>query len=126
MSIHRVSARMKRMRTRAVLVATTLAFVLISTGLIAVFFATPAQAHSSTVTVLDGQVLVRHGAGGFAAIADGDTVAAGDTGRPAPARPRGPTFLDGTTVELPPDTPATITKLHCSAAGEHGRPTAPA
>ncbi len=106
------------MRTRAVLVATTLAFVLISTGLIAVFFATPAQAHSSTVTVLDGQVLVRHGAGGFAAIADGDTVAAGDTVRTAQASHGVLTFFDGTTVELEPDTEVTITTLQASASGD--------
>ena len=54
---------MNRPQSRPGLIATTLAFVLVSTGVTAVFFATPAQAHSSTVTVLDGQVSVRHASG---------------------------------------------------------------
>ena len=95
-----------------------LAFVLVSTGVIAVFFASPAQAHSSTVTVLDGQVLVRHANGQFAAITDGDVVAAGDTLRTAAASHGVLTFFDGTTVELEPDTEVTITNLQASASGD--------
>src|SRR6266851_2676051 len=109
---------MKRMRSRAVLIATTVAFVLIGTGLIAAFFATPAQAHSSTVTVLDGQILVRHAGGQFAQLADADVVGAGDTVRTASASHGVLTFFDGTTVELEPDTELSIDSLEASASGD--------
>ena len=109
---------MKRLRSRAVLIATTLAFVLVTTGVIAVFFATPAQAHSSTVTVLDGSVLVRHAGGQFAPITDGDIVGSGDTVRTAVASHGVLTFFDGTTVELEPDTEITIDQLRASASGD--------
>ena len=109
---------MTRFQPRAVLIATTLAFVLVSTGVIAVFFASPAQAHSSTVTVLDGQVLVRHSNGQFVPITDGDIVAGGDTVRTAAASHGVLTFFDGTTVELEPNTEVTITNLQASASGD--------
>ena len=105
-------------RSRAVLIATTLAFVLIGTGVIAVFFATPAQAHSSTVTLLDGSVLVRHAGGRFAPIGDGDIVAGGDTVRTAAGSHGVLTLFDGTTVELEPDTEITIDDLRASASGD--------
>ena len=95
-----------------------LAFVLVSTGVIAVFFASPAQAHSSTVTVLDGQVLVRHANGQFAAITDGEVVAGGDTVRTTTGSRGVLTFFDGTTVELEPETELTITNLQASASGD--------
>jgi hypothetical protein len=104
--------------SRAALIATTLAFVLISTGLVAVFFATPAQAHSSTVTVLSGQVFVRHGNGAYAPIADGDIVSGGDTVRTAAASHGVLTLFDGTTIELEPDTELAITNLQASATGD--------
>src|SRR5438128_8260672 len=109
---------MKRMRKRAILIATTLAFVVVSTGVIAAFFATPAQAHSSTVTVLDGQILVRHAGGQFVSIADGDVIGAGDTVRTAAASHGVLTFFDGTTVELEPDTELTVDSLQASASGD--------
>jgi hypothetical protein len=108
----------RRSPSRAALIATTLAFVLISTGLVAVFFATPAQAHSSTVTVLSGQVFVRHGNGAYAPIADGDIVSGGDTVRTAAASHGVLTLFDGTTIELEPDTELAITNLQASATGD--------
>jgi hypothetical protein len=105
-------------RSRLLLIATTFAFVLAATGVIAVFFASPAQAHSSTVTVLDGQVLVRHANGEFTPITDGDSVAGGDTIRTAAKSHGVLTFFDGTTVELEPDTEITITNLQASTAGD--------
>src|SRR5256885_873451 len=109
---------MKRLRSRPALIATTLAFVLMTTGLIAVFFATPAQAHSSTVTVLDGSVQVRHGSGRFEPITDGDIVAGGDTIRTAADSHGVLTLFDGTTIELEPDTQITVETLDASAAGD--------
>ncbi|HEY8756995.1 MAG TPA: FecR family protein [Candidatus Limnocylindria bacterium] len=109
---------MKGLRSRPALIALTLAFVLATTGLIAIFFATPVQAHSSTVTVLDGSVLVRHGGGQFAPISDGDIVAGGDTIRTAAESHGVLTFFDGTTVELEPETEITVTTLEASAAGD--------
>ena len=109
---------MKRLRSRAVLIATTLAFVLVGSGVTAVFFASPAQAHSSTVIVLDGQVLVRHPNGQFAAITDGDVVAGGDTIRTTAGSHGVMTFFDGSTVELEPDTEITITNLQASTSGD--------
>jgi hypothetical protein len=109
---------MRRLRSRPALVALTLAFVLATTGLIAIFFATPVQAHSSTVTVLDGSVLVRHAGGQFAPISDGDIVAGGDTIRTAAESHGVLTFFDGTTVELEPETEITVTTLEASAAGD--------
>ena len=109
---------MKRLRSRAVLIATTLAFVVVSSGVIAVFFASPAQAHSSTVIVLDGQVLVRHGTGPYAPIGEGDVVAGGDTVRTAAGSHGVMTFFDGSTVELEPDTEITVAILQASASGD--------
>jgi len=109
---------MTGLRSRPALVALTLAFVLATTGLIAIFFATPVQAHSSTVTVLDGSVLVRRGGGQFAPISDGEVVAGGDTIRTAAGSHGVLTFFDGTTVELEPETEITVTTLEASAAGD--------
>ena len=95
-----------------------LAFVLVGTGAIAVLFGSPAQAHSSTVTVLDGQVLIRHGSGPFAQIGDGDVVGPDDTIRTAAASHGVLTFFDGSTIELEPDTEITITALQASASGD--------
>jgi hypothetical protein len=109
---------MKAFRSRAVLIATTFAFVLMATGLIAILFAAPAQANSSTVTVLDGEVLVRHGSGPYAPITDGDVVGTGDSVR-TPAGGRGVlTLFDGTTVELEPGTEITIDTLQATASGD--------
>jgi len=109
---------MKWLRSRPALFATTLAFVLVTTGLIAVFFAAPVEAHSSTVTVLDGSVLVSRAGGQFAPISDGDVVAGGDTIRTAAASHGVLTFFDGTTVELEPETEITIDDLRASASGD--------
>jgi FecR-like protein len=109
---------MKSGWSRPALLATTLAFVLMTTGVIAVFFATPAEAHSSTVTVLDGSVLVRHAGGQFAPITDGDVVATGDTVHTAAGSHGVLTLFDGTTVELEPDTEITIDNLQANAAGD--------
>ncbi|MDQ6859215.1 MAG: FecR family protein [Chloroflexota bacterium] len=108
---------MTRSRSR-VLISTTLAFVLATTGVIAIFFATPAQAHSSTVTVLDGTVLVRHSGSSFAPIPDGEVVGGGDTVRTSAGSHGVLTFFDGTTVELEPDTEITIDTLQASASGD--------
>src|ERR1041385_8504816 len=108
---------MTGLRARPALIALTLAFVLATTGLIAIFFAAPVQAHSSTVTVLDGSVLVRHGGGQFAPISDGDVVAGGDTIRTAAGSHGVLTFFDGTTIELEPDTEITVTTPDASAPG---------
>jgi hypothetical protein len=105
-------------RSRSVTVAATLALALMSTGLIAVLFATPAQAHSSTVTVLDGSVLVRHADGQFAPITDGDVVGRGDTVRTGLGSHGVLTFFDGTTVELEPETQITIDDLQAAASGD--------
>jgi FecR-like protein len=109
---------MTGVRSRPALIALTIAFVLATTGLIAIFFATPVQAHSSTVTVLDGSLLVRHAGGQFTPIGDGDVVAGGDTIRTAAESHGVLTFFDGTTVELEPDTEITVTTLEASAAGD--------
>ncbi len=106
------------LRSRPALLATTIAFVLVTTGLIAVFFAAPVEAHSSTVTVLDGSVQVRHAGGPFTPITDGDVVAGGDTVRTGADSHGVLTFFDGTTVELEPETEITIDDLRASASGD--------
>jgi len=111
-------AGMSWLRSRPALLATALAFVLVTTGFIAVFFAAPVEAHSSTVTVLDGSVLVSHAGGPFAQIADGDVVDAGDRVRTAADSHGVLTFFDGTTVELEPGTEVTIDDLRASASGD--------
>ena len=109
---------MKRLRSRAIVIAVTLAFVALSTGAVAVFFATPAQAHSSTITVLDGSVQVRHAGGQFAPLSDGDILTGGDTVRTGADSHSVLTFFDGTTVELEPDTELRIDTLQASASGD--------
>ncbi len=76
------------------------------------------QAHSRTVTVLDGSVFARHAGGEFAPITDGDIVAGGDTIRTAAESHGVLTCFDGTTVELEPDTEITVATLEASAAGD--------
>lgn len=113
-----VDAWRKASRSRTVLIFTMLAFVLATTGAIALLFASPAQANSSTVTVLDGQVLVRHGNGSYAPIPDGDVVGAGDSVRTAAGSHGVLTLFDGTTIELEPETELSIETLLASATGD--------
>lgn len=58
----------------------------------------------STVTVLGGDVSARVGAGGFAAVNDGDVIHAGDTIRTGPESRAVLTYFEGSTVTLEPDT----------------------
>jgi hypothetical protein len=113
-----VDAWKRASRSRTVLIVTTLAFVLATTGAIALLFASPAQANSSTVTVVDGQVLVRHGSGLYVPITDGDAVGAGDSVHTATGSHGVLTFFDGTTVELEPDTELSVDTLLASATGD--------
>jgi hypothetical protein len=106
------------MRSHRALVAMTLALILGGSGVMAVFFASPAQAHSSTVTVLDGQVLVRHGNGPFIPISDGDVIGPGDAVRTVAGSHGVLTFFDGSTVELEPDTELVVNELQASVSGD--------
>ncbi|MDP9321078.1 MAG: FecR family protein [Chloroflexota bacterium] len=113
-----IDAWRKASRSRTVVIVTTLAFVLATTGAIALLVASPAQAHSSTVTVLDGQVLVRHGNGLYVPITDGDAVGTGDSVHTAAGSHGVLTLFDGTTIELEPDTELSIDRLLASATGD--------
>lgn len=102
----------------AVVAATLVAFVIVATGLIAVVTARPALAASSTLTVLDGNVSVRDGAGGFTAAADGQLITAGTTVRTGPGAHAVLTYIDGSTVTIEPDTEVVVEQLEVSGDGD--------
>ena len=104
-------------RGRALAVATAILVLAISV-LGAVVFPARAQAHSSTVTVLDGDVLVRHASGDFLPLSDGDVVGAGDSVRTAADSHAVLTLFDGSTIELEPGTEVAITDLEASPSGD--------
>lgn len=102
----------------AVVAATLVAFVIVATGLIALVTARPALAASSTLTVLDGIVSVRDGAGDFTAAADGQLITAGTTVRTGPGAYAVLTYIDGSTVTIEPDTEVVVEQLEVSGDGD--------
>lgn len=102
----------------ALLGVTLVAFVVVATGLIALFSARPALGAQSTLTVLGGTVAVRAGEGEFAVAADGQLIGPGVTIRTGPGSNAILTYVDGTTVTIEPDSELVIEQLELSASGD--------
>lgn len=99
-------------------VAATLSLALVLASLQGALFATPALAASSTLSVLHGTVLVRHGSGPFLPAVDGQTVEPGDvirTGGDGRALVR---YFDGSTAEIEESTELIIEDLAATSGGD--------
>jgi hypothetical protein len=76
-----------------------------------------ALASITTLTVVDGVVLVRHGDGVFALAREGDLVAAGDTVRTATGASVEITYFEGSSVRLEANAEIVVTTLRVSDRG---------
>jgi hypothetical protein len=98
-------------------IAFVLAIVLGVTGVLAPKNQRVALGASTTLTIISGQILVRHGAGDFAPADDGAVLSAGDTVRTG-ADARGVlTYFEGSTVEIEPNAELTIETAHGNPDG---------
>ncbi len=66
---------------------------------------------TTTLTVVDGRVLVRHGDAGFSAARAGDLVAVGDTVRIANGASAEITYFDGSSIRLESETEIVVDHL---------------
>jgi hypothetical protein len=71
----------------------------------------------STLTVVDGTVLVSHGGAEFTSARDGDVVAAGDRIRTATGAAAEITYFEGSSVRLEADTEIVVESLRTEADG---------
>jgi len=71
----------------------------------------------SMLSVVDGSVLIRHGAGGFAPARAGDVVSEGDTLRTAAHASAEITYFDGSTVRLEEGTELAVESLRTEPDG---------
>jgi hypothetical protein len=86
-----------------------LGFVLaIVLGVVSMFGTSRAMAAATTVTIISGDIQVRHGAGSFAPANDGEILTAGDTVRTGEGARAVLTYFEGSTVSLEPNTELTI------------------
>jgi hypothetical protein len=65
----------------------------------------------TTLTVVDGLVLIRHAAGEFSPAREGDVLAAGDTIRTASGASAELTYFEGSSVRLEPETETIVASL---------------
>jgi hypothetical protein len=72
---------------------------------------------STSLTVISGEVMVRHGAGDFVAATDGQVLNEGDTVRTGPDARAVLTYFEGSTVTVEPDTQLTIENSAALADG---------
>ena len=63
-----------------------------------------ARVSASTLTVVDGAVLISHGAAEFTSAREGDVLVAGDTLRTGPGSAAEITYFEGSSVRLEADT----------------------
>ncbi len=76
-----------------------------------------ARVSISTLTVVDGPVLVRHGGAGFSQAHEGDVVAAGDTLRTGTAASVELTYFEGSSVRLDAGAEIIVASLRSDAEG---------
>ena len=100
----------------AILGGSILALVLVSTGILAVFFPTKALAAQSTLTIFGGLVEVRQAGGAYAPAADGQLIEAGVTVRTGADGNAVLTYFDGSTVTLEPGTELALEELTSKGA----------
>ena len=102
----------------AALAGLVVAFVLVTTGIIATLFPATAAASSSSLEVLDGIVALSHDGTTFTEGHDGDLVQQGDVVRTGSASHAVLTFYDGTTVEVEPDSELVVQTLQATTGGD--------
>jgi hypothetical protein len=76
-----------------------------------------ALASITTLTVVDGPVVVRHGGAHFSLAREGDVVAAGDTIRTATGASAEITYFQGSSVRLDAGTELVVERLRTQAGG---------
>lgn len=76
-----------------------------------------ALASTTTLTVVEGRVFVRHGDAGFQAAREGDLVAAGDTVRAATGASVEITYFEGSSVRVEANAEIVVTSLRASHSG---------
>jgi hypothetical protein len=72
---------------------------------------------ASTLTLIDGAVLVRHGAAPFTPAQKGDVLAAGDIVRTATGASAEITYFEGSSVRMDADKEVVVTRLGAEADG---------
>ena len=102
----------------AALAGVVIAFVLVTTGVIAALFPARAAASSSSLEVLDGVVALSHDGQTFAMGHDGDLVQQGDVVRTGTDSHAVLTFYDGSTIEVEPDSELIVETLEATSAGD--------
>ena len=70
-----------------------------------------AQTSRTTLTLVDGQILVRHGDGDFATAREGDVVAAGDIVRVASGSSVELTYFEGSSIRLEAEAEMVVASL---------------
>jgi hypothetical protein len=100
---------MRNTRLRFVVATVAMTFVLaIAFGAFGAVSNAQVFGASTSLTVLSGEVMVRHGAGDFVAANDGDVLNEGDTVRTGTDARAILTYFEGSTVTVEPDTQLTI------------------
>ena len=94
-----------KLAVRVVGLGFALAIVL---GVVSMFGGGHALGAATTITIISGDIQVRHGAGSFAPANDGDVLAAGDTVRTGEGARAVLTYFEGSTVSLEPNTELAI------------------
>ena len=94
-----------KLAVRVVGLGFALAIVL---GVVSMFGGAHALGAATTITIISGDIQVRHGAGPFAPAIDGDVLTAGDTIRTGDAARAVLTYFEGSTVSLEPNTELVI------------------
>ena len=102
----------------AALAGLVIAFVLVTTGVVAALFPARAAASSSSLEVLDGVVALSHDGQTFAMGRDGDLVQQGDVVRTGTASHAILTFYDGSTIEVEPDSELVVETLEATSSGD--------
>jgi hypothetical protein len=77
-------------------------------GVVSMFGGGHALGAATTITIISGDIQVRHGSGSFAAANDGDVLTAGDTVRTGDGARAVLTYFEGSTVSLEPNTELAI------------------
>jgi hypothetical protein len=101
-------------------VAAAVLLVALALGLGATAMPAPerdALASSSTLTVVDGVVLIGHDGSDFSAAHEGDVIAAGDTIRTEAGAAAEITYVEGSTVRIEADTQIVVESLPTSNNG---------
>jgi hypothetical protein len=102
----------------AALAGIVVAFVLVTTGVLALLFPSRAAASSSSLAILDGVVALSHNGASFTQGRDGDLVQQGDVIRTGADSHVVLTFFDGSTIEVEPNSELIVDTLQANASGD--------